>query len=84
VEIYKMRILSLAFLATVLLTGCDQSRPAPVQPVTPPSQPLPPAQVDVGGPQGGVHVNDPAGGTKVDVDGSGVHVKTPETKVDVP
>jgi hypothetical protein len=79
-----MRILSSAALAIVLLTGCDQGRPTPVQPVPPPSQPLPPAQVDVGGQRGGVHVNDPAGGTKVDVDGSGVHVKTPETKVDVP
>jgi hypothetical protein len=40
--------------------------------------------VEVGGPQGGVHVNDPAGATKVDVDASGVHVKSPESRVDVP
>lgn len=75
-----MRILSSAVaIATTLigLAGCDQSK-------SPPPQPVPPAKVDVGGPQGGVHVDDPAGGTKVDVDGSGVHVKTPETKVDVP
>jgi hypothetical protein len=72
-----MRFLIPTVLFLALAAGCDHDKPTPTQPV-------PPAKVETGGPQGGVHVNDPAGGTKVDVDPSGVHVKTPGTKVDAP
>jgi hypothetical protein len=70
-----MRLPTLAILTFLLAAGCGQDKPAPTQPV-------PPAKVEIVAPQGGVHVNDPAGGTKVDVDRSGVHVNTPDTKVD--
>ncbi len=77
-----MRTLVLIILTATVMTGCNQSRPVPTQSAPPAIEPDP--TVEVGGPQGGVHVNDPAGGTKVDVDGSGVHVKSPESRVDVP
>ena len=72
------------------LAGCDPSKPVSVENrpiiVEPtPVQPAPPAAVEVGGPQGGIHVNDPAGGTKVDIGGgNGVRVKTPDSTVVVP
>ncbi len=72
-----MQYKALLTSSVLLLTGCDPSQPTPVQQA-------PAAQVEVGGPQGGVHVHDPAGGTQVDVDRSGVHVEAPNTKVNVP
>ncbi len=69
-----MRYLAFVVLLTPLMCGCDRSEPK--------VDPAAPAKVEVGGPKGGVHVNDPASGTKVDVDASGVHVETPGTKVD--
>ena len=69
-----MRCLTTIVLLATLMIGCDRSKPK--------VDPAPPANVEVGGSKGGVHVNDPASGTKVDVDGSGVHVETPGTKVD--
>jgi hypothetical protein len=77
-----MRMLPLMAVVAIALAGCDQSSSTPTR--TPMVEP--PAKVEIGGPQGGVHVNDPAGGTKVDIGGpqGGVHVDTPESKVDVP
>ena len=73
-----MRRFSCVGLVAIFLAGCVQSKPAPVEQV-------PPTRVDIGGPQGGVHVSDPADGTRVDVGGgSGVRVTTPESRVDVP
>ena len=81
-----MRLLSTIALAATLLAGCDQGQPAPVQPpAVPPPAKAPPAAVEVGGPQGGIHVDDPASGTHVEVGGGkGVQVTTPESKVEVP
>ena len=69
-----MRYLAMIVLVTSLMVGCDRSEPK-----APSRAPL---KVEVGGSKGGVHVNDPASGTKVDIDASGVHVDTPDTKVD--
>jgi hypothetical protein len=87
-----MRKLSIVLSAALLSSGCGPS--SPTTPATPvpvvPAPALPPrgAEVEVGGPQGGVHVQAPARvpgqGTNVDVDQSGVHVRGPNTQVDVP
>jgi hypothetical protein len=85
-----MRRLSFIGLAALALAGCDPSKPVPMDnrsiPVEPaPVEPAPPAAVEVGGPRGGIHVNDPAGGTKVDIGGgNGVRVRTPDSTVVVP
>ena len=81
-----MRLLFMIALAVTLLAGCDQGQPAPVQPPPPvPPAEAPPAAVEIGGPRGGIHVDDPANGTHVEVGGGkGVRVTTPESKVEVP
>ena len=81
-----MRRLSFAALLLLALAGCERARPTPAQRAGEPGSPPAgrPAQVEIGGPQGGVHVDVPSGGTKVDVDNSGVHIDTPGSKVDVP
>ena len=92
-----MRWLLFVGLAATVLAGCDPNKPVPLDNGTLPieNRPLsvderpvqqaPPAAVEIGGPQGGIHVNDPAGGTQVDIGGgNGVHVKTPDSNVNVP
>jgi len=85
-----MRRLSFIGLAAIALAGCDPSKPVPLEnrpiPLEPaPIEPAPAPAVEIGGPRGGIHINDPAGGTQVDIGGgTGVHVTTPESKVDVP
>ncbi len=72
-----MRFMFPACILFAFAVGCGKDKPTPTEPV-------PPAKVETIAPQGGIHVNDPAGGTKVDVGPSGVHVKTPGTKVNAP
>ncbi|HEX4142941.1 MAG TPA: hypothetical protein VHY91_05270 [Pirellulales bacterium] len=94
-----MRPLSFIGLALIALAGCDPNKPVPLdnRPLSTDDLPLPvddrpvlseqtpPAMVEVGGPRGGIQVNDPAGGTQVDIGGgNGVHVKTPDSNVNVP
>lgn len=85
-----MRRLSFIGLAALALAGCDPSKPVsmenrPIPVERAPVEPAPPAAVEVGGPQGGIHVNDPADGTKVDIGGgNGVRVRTPDSTVVVP
>lgn len=69
-----MRYLAILVVVAPLLCGCERSGSK--------DPTAGPAKVEVGGKKGGVHVDDPASGTKVDVDASGVHVETPDTKVD--
>ena len=92
-----MRTLAIIGLAAIALAGCDPKKPVPldmpprqngavsVEERALPAEQAPPAAVEIGGPQGGIHVNDPAGGTRVDIGGgSGVQVRTPDSNVNVP
>ena len=94
-----MRWLSFIGSAAIALAGCDPNKPVPLdngtlpienRPISLQDRPVPveqapPAAVEIGGPQGGIHVNDPAGGTEVDIGGgNGVRVKTPDSNVNVP
>jgi hypothetical protein len=84
-----MRYFPIVLVVAPIFAGCNPAPSAPAGPVVPARVvPAQGANVEVGGPQGGVHVQAPdrvpGQGTNVDVDQSGVHVRAPGTKVDVP